>query len=79
VQLLAAVESALKICVAAFCSCGSQFVFLTVVVFPGVAVAIAIAVAVAVAVAVGAWWCGICSAERQLTAVSDLIALTPFI
>jgi len=71
------VESALKICVAAFCSCGSQFVFLTVVVFPGVAVAIAIAVAVAVAV--GAWWCGICSAERQLTAVSDLIALTPFI
>jgi len=77
VQLLAAVESALKICVAAFCSCGSQFVFLTVVVFPGVAVAIAIAVAVAVAV--GAWWCGICSAERQLTAVSDLIALTPFI
>jgi len=75
VQLLAAVDSALKICVAAFCSCGSQFVFLTVVVFPGVAVAIAIAVAVAV----GAWWCGICSAERQLTAVSDLIALTPFI
>jgi len=52
-------------------------VFLTVVVFPGVAVAIAIAVAVAVAV--GAWWCGICSDERQLTAVSDLIALTPFI
>jgi len=77
VQLLAAVESALKICVAAFCSCGSQFVFLTVVVFPGVAVAIAIVVAVAVAV--GAWWCGICSDERQLTAVSDLIALTPFI
>lgn len=52
-----AVESALKICVAAFCSCGSQFVLLAFVVFQGVAAAILVAVSVALAVAASVGAC----------------------